>query len=577
RGQAEGAGLSPLTAAVQAGQVAPAQVRDAFERSYLEGWRNAVVDASPVLREFTRAEHERRVTRFRELDKALIETSAQLVRARLAASVPARAGRFAQASESGILNRQLELQRRHMPIRKLFRQIPNLLPRLKPCLLMSPLSVAQYLDPKTFPPFDLVIFDEASQIPVWDAIGAIARGRHAIVVGDSKQLPPTRFFARGDDGEAADAEDFEELESILDECNAAGLPSLGLTWHYRSQHESLITFSNYHYYDNRLLTFPSAVAEHPQLGVTFRPVPDGVYDRSKSRSNLREAEAIVAHLVAALRASLERPPRERESFGVVTFSSAQQTLIKNLLDAACVEDPELLACFDGTQPEPVFVKNLENVQGDERDVILFSICYAPDAGGHMAMSFGPVNRDGGERRLNVAITRARKRVEVFSTIRADAISLSKTRSVGVAHLKTFLDYAERGPRAIAEATTLDPDADFESPFEREVYRALTRRGHDVALQVGCSGTRIDLAVRDPERPGRFLLGIECDGASYRSSATARDRDRLRQGVLESLGWTLHRIWSSDWWRTPDQELARLEAAIAAAARARPPAAELPHA
>jgi very-short-patch-repair endonuclease len=567
RAAAVAVGLGPLVAAVEdpAGAVRLGELEDAFERGFREAWLDAVTDGDERLRTFHGREHERRIARFRALDRACIDAARDVVAARLWAMVPVGGARTSDASEVGIVRREARKKRRHLAVRRLLASIPNLLPRLKPCFLMSPLSVAQYLTDEV-EPFDLVVFDEASQITPWDAVGAIARARRCIVVGDTKQLPPTSFFQRADEGEDDfDDGESEDLESILDECVAAGLSSMQLRWHYRSQHESLIAFSNHHYYENRLLTFPGPEAISDRFGVSLRPVPDGVYDRSKSRQNRAEAESVVADVVARLSTGLACG--ERVSLGVVTFSQAQQQLIEDLLDAARRERPALDAAFAGE--EPVFVKNLENVQGDERDAILFSIGYGPDAHGRVAMHFGPLNRPGGERRLNVAVTRARRQVVVHATLRADQIDLSRTSAVGVRHLKTFLDYAARGPAAIAEAVEVRVDAEYGSPFEVEVAEALRARGHDVELQVGCSGYRIDLAVRDPARPGRFLLGIECDGATYHAARTARDRDRLRAAVLERLGWTLCRIWSTDWWRDRAQEIERVEAAIADAALSRP--------
>jgi len=429
-----------------------------------------------------------------------------------------------------------------------------------------------------FPPFDLVIFDEASQLPVWDAVGAIARGRQAIVVGDSKQLPPTNFFNKMENDELEDEEELEDMESILDECEASCFPNYRLKWHYRSRHEHLIAFSNYHYYGNDLITFPSATDQVPDLGVKWCYFPDGVYDKGVSRTNRREAEAIADEIARRLR----DPKLREQSIGVVTFNLAQQNLIEDLLDAKRREFPEIDPYFS-RENEPVIVKNLENVQGDERDVIFLSITYGPDPQGRISMNFGPLNREGGERRLNVAITRARLQVQVYSSLRADQIDLSRTKAVGAYHLKTYLDYAERGPRAIAEAARFSGREDFESPLEEEVARALEKRGWTVHRQVGCSGYRVDLAVVHPEYPGRYLLGIECDGATYHSSTVARDRDRLREAVLRGLGWELHRVWSSDWWRNPEREIQQIEKALNAtlaknkleeeAAAAEPAAAE----
>lgn len=469
--------------------------------------------------------------------------------------------------EIGLLNRELAKKTKHIPVRQLLAKMPNLLPRLKPCVLMSPLSVAQYLDPE-HSPFDVVIFDEASQIPVWDAIGAIARGKQLIVVGDPKQLPPTNFFANagdggdgdGDDGAAAALGAQPDLESILDELMANGLRHKRLKWHYRSRHEGLITFSNRQYYENDLLTFPSPASK--EGGVRFVHLPNARYDKGKSRTNRGEAIALVEELVARLAA----PTTQRRSYGIVTFSQAQQELIEDLLDEKRREHPEIEVHFGENPPvdgESVFVKNLENVQGDERDVIFFSIGYGVDEAGKVSMNFGPLNKEGGHRRLNVAITRAKHEVVVFSGLRGDQIDLTRTRARGVKDLKLFLDYAERGPKALPAAISVTGHEEPDSEFERMVADRIRAAGYEVHHQVGCSGYRIDLGVVDPDTPGRFLLGIECDGATYHRAATARDRDKLRQQILEGLGWSLHRIWSTDWWHDADKQIDRLLAAIEA--------------
>ncbi|TNF28003.1 MAG: DUF3320 domain-containing protein [Deltaproteobacteria bacterium] len=530
----------------------------AFERGLATWWIDEAVSTVPALREFRGTAQDARIERFRALDLEMQAIAREEVRSRLATRLPAING----PGEVALLRGELKKQRRHMPIRKLFSRIPHTLMKLKPCVLMSPLSVAQYLDP-ALSLFDVIVFDEASQIPPWDAIGAIARGRQMVVVGDSKQLPPTNFFQKADDDTPPDDDDMEELESILDECVRAGFVSHSLKWHYRSRHESLIAFSNHHYYDNRLHIFPAADSDVPALGVKWRHVPKGFYDKGKSRTNQAEAEAVVAEIARRL----SDPAQSHKSIGVVTFSQAQQTLILDLLDELRQKNERLDPFFTEAVPEPVFVKNLENVQGDERDVMLFSICYAPDRAGKLAMNFGPLNRDGGERRLNVAITRARELLIVFSTLTHDQIDLARTKALGVAQLKTFLDYARRGPRAIDEAVALNPEADFESPFEEAVCNRLRAEGYHVDLQVGCAGYRIDLGIKHPDRPGSYMLGVECDGATYHSARSARDRDRLRQSVLESLGWRLFRIWSLDWWHDPERVMTRLRQAIEDARRA----------
>jgi len=495
----------------------------------------------------------------------LAKLSCDIIRARLAARIPrGHAADDISKPEIGLLRKEIGKRMRHIPVRQLINRIPTLLPRLKPCVLMSPLSVAQYLE-SSHETFDVVIFDEASQIPVWDAIGAIARGRQLIIVGDPKQLPPTNFFATStDDEDDLTPDEYKDMESILDELMTLGLRHKRLRWHYRSRHEGLITFSNRQYYDNDLLTFPSP--EREMGGVRFHHIPDARYDKGKSRTNRIEAQTLVRELVFRLR----NPSASQRSFGVVTFSQAQQALIENLLDEERRKYPEI-ECHFGDEPpvegEPVFVKNLENVQGDERDVILFSICYGMDEAGKISMNFGPLNREGGERRLNVAVTRAKHEVIVFSGLRGEQIDLTRTQRRGVRDLKYFLDYAERGPIALAAATSGASLEDVDSEFERMVANRIREAGYDVHHQVGCSGYRIDLAIVDPSAPGRYLLGVECDGATYHRAATARDRDKLRQAVLEGLGWKLYRIWSTDWWHNADTEMNKLLGFISMITRA----------
>jgi very-short-patch-repair endonuclease len=549
-------GLAPIVTQLESPDGPTMDAPALFERSFRRALLFAITDLEPVLRDFFGREHTERIEQFRHLDKMMATLTRDLIRARLAASIPRdQAQHDIPKAELALLRREIGKKMRHIPVRQLLGRIPKLLPRLKPCVLMSPLSVAQYLEP-SHAAFDVVIFDEASQIPVWDAVGAIARGKQLIVVGDPKQLPPTNFFNTTDDpdAEGGDSDLQPDLESILDELLSNGLRHKRLQWHYRSRHESLIAFSNRQYYENDLLTFPSPEMAHG--GVRFKHVPDARYDKGKSRTNPVEARALVEELVRRLRQT-DGPPR---SYGVVTFSQAQQQLVENLLDEERRKYPEIEVHFNDEPPvdsEPVFVKNLENVQGDERDVIMFSICYGPDETGRISMNFGPLNRDGGERRLNVAITRAKHELLVFSSLRGEQIDLTRARARGVCDLKYFLDYAERGPKALAAATTAPADAEADSDFERMVGDRIRAAGYEIHHQVGCSGYRIDLGVIDPRCPGRYLLGVECDGATYHRAATARDRDKLRQMILEGLGWKLYRIWSTDWWHDADAETGRL--------------------
>ncbi|WP_249755637.1 DUF4011 domain-containing protein [Microvenator marinus] len=544
-------GLERLFEHASKGELLHEDILPSYERSLREHYWNARCESDPDLKQFRGHDHERVIEQFRVLDDEAKSVARSEVQARLAARLPERNA----PGEMEVLRKEFSKQRAHKPIRKLFAEVPHVLLRLKPCVLMSPLSVARFLSVSD-QLFDIVVFDEASQIPPWDAIGAIARGKQAIIVGDSKQLPPTSFFSSNDSDEFAEDEDFLELESILEQAVVRGVPQLTLNWHYRSRHESLIAFSNFNYYDNRLHVFPSPHHRSAHLGLKWVQVKDGVYDRGGSRTNRREGEEVVS----AILARLKDPELQQKSIGVVTFSSAQQRLILDLLDEARRAHPEIEDFFTDAVPEPIFVKNLENVQGDERDVMFFSICYGPDAAGKMTLSFGPLNKVGGERRLNVAVTRARELLVVFSTFHPDQIDVGVTNP-SVRQLKLFLDYAARGKSALIGAAMPDESRGFGSPFEEEVYEALRERGWDVHTQVGVGGFYIDLAVVDPARPGVYLLGIECDGAAYHSAKSARDRDRIRQNILENLGWRIHRIWSTDWWTQRTSQLQRVLGAL----------------
>ena len=532
--------LAPLVEAIEEDRVSTDDLEATFEAAYCTWWSGAVIGEDEVLRNFSTPEHVATIERFRELDGEFQRLTAAYIGAKLAGRLP-QSDDVTNKSSWGVLRREIQKKRMHKPVRQLMEQIPDVVTTLAPCLMMSPLSVAQYLAAGGAL-FDVVIFDEASQITVWDAIGCLARAKQAIVVGDPKQMPPTNFFARTDDDPDGDIDVEGDLESILDEMLGASIPGRTLSLHYRSRRESLIAFSNSRYYDNRLITFPAPV--YPDSGVRLIR-PNGFYARGGARHNQGEAKSIVSEIVARL--THEDPLVRNQSIGVVTFNVEQQTLIENLLDAARSENPDIEWAFTSENGiEPVFVKNLETVQGDERDVIMFSITYGPDQSDHVTMNFGPLNREGGERRLNVAISRARSEMLVFSTLNPDRIDLSRTQARGVTDLKHFLEYAERGPRALGSAVH-GPVGDFESPFEVAVARALRDKGWVVHPQIGVSAYRIDLGVAHPDAPGVYLAGIECDGAMYHSSKFARERDKIRQGVLEGLGWTLFRVWSTDWW------------------------------
>ena len=460
------------------------------------------------------------------------------------------------STQSQNLRREANKRRAHLPIRTLLssrqKGIPNLVKALKPCWMMSPLSVSQYINPKVVH-FDVLIFDEASQIRTEDVISSIIRADQVIVIGDRKQLPPTSFFVTGNNNlDGDDNSDDEVYESFLDECSNF-MFGRQLKWHYRSRDERLITFSNHEFYDSQLVTFPNPIQDESS-GVYFQHVPEGVYDIGITRKNQREAETVA-------RLALEHFTKSpSQSLGIIAFSEAQAEAIQeqieilgstnSLFNAFCSED-----CPD------FFLKALENVQGDERDAILLSVGYGFDNKGKLSLNFGPISKQGGERRLNVAITRAKDKITVVSSIRANDINLASAKSEGARVLRNYLEYAANGGQLITERIYTDK-LEFGSPFEEDVYNALIqnndiRENYIIRTQVGCSGYRIDLAIAHKSCPNEFLLGIECDGASYHSSPTARDRDRLRQQVLERLGWKIHRIWSTEYFKNKPKQLSFL--------------------
>jgi very-short-patch-repair endonuclease len=548
-------GLRSLVDRVRRDEVHHPSIEETAYVAYTRWWIDQVVTEDATLRSFIPGKHERTITRFQQLDEHVNALSRQVLKARIGQGVPDPNG-FGSDPEWGILAREISKKARHLPLRRLFEKIPNALFHLSPCVMMSPLSIAQHLAPNT-KLFDLVIFDEASQIPVWDAIGALARGRQALIVGDPEQLPPTNFGERTiEDEENAEVE--ADQESILDECLSANLPARSLRWHYRSRFESLINFSNQRYYDGELVTFPPAKTEDRAL--RYIHVPNGVYERGTGRVNREEARAVVKEIVKRLQSS--DFASRKSSLGVVTFNGPQQRLIEDLLDEARRANPDLETFFDPEQHhEPVFVKNLENVQGDERDIIIFSVAFGPDAAGKVGSQISSLNKKGGHRRLNVAITRARSELLVFATLRPEQIDLARSNSQGIADLKLFLEYAERGQSALAKASA-PTGQDTESPFEDAVKEALEKRGWSVHPQVGVSGFRVDLGIVHPDFPGRYLAGVECDGATYHSHATARDRDRLREAILTRLGWRIRRVWSTEWWQEAEEAAARLHEELA---------------
>ena len=513
------------------------------------GMGRAPARTDPDLSTVRAADRDALVGEYQELDRALIAAATgSIIRA-----CNTRRPR-SDIGESAVIHREAEKKKKHMPVRTLIERSRHVTQAIKPCFMMSPLAVSQYLPADLH--FDVVIFDEASQVSPGDAINCIYRGSALILAGDQKQLPPTNFFASAtaDDEEewSEDSDDTAEFESILDHAKASGaFRSLTLRWHYRSLHEALIAFSNASFYERRLVTFPSRHSDGPDVGVELFWV-DGTYRRGSSRDNPDEAAAVAERVIH------HYDTRPGLSLGVVTFSEAQAEAIETAVSQARQDRPDLDRFFTNDRLRGFFVKSLESVQGDERDVLIFSIGYGPDENRKITMNFGPLNKQGGWRRLNVAITRARYRNEIVSSIRASDIPESVTTE-GLRHLRRYLDYAARGMPALALDTSSGGDA--ESPFEESVISVIRSWGYDLTPQVGTAGYRIDIGVRHPDHPGVYALGVECDGYQYHSSKVARDRDRLREKVLRGLGWNLHRIWGTAWYRDRNGEERKLRAAI----------------
>ncbi|MDY3071273.1 MAG: DUF3320 domain-containing protein [Eubacteriales bacterium] len=537
-------GLSSLAAVLEEGRLSPSDALPALTRSVASGLALEISAREHALEGFNGPLFEQKLARYREAAAEFELLTRHELIARLSSRIPDAGSDAAASSEIAILRRAIKSGGRALSIRRLFSQIPNLLPRLAPCMLMSPISAAQYIDP-SFPKFDLVIFDEASQMPTCEAVGAIARGRSLVVVGDPRQLPPTSFFNTNRvDEENIDRED---LESVLDDCMALDMPGTALLWHYRSRHESLIAFSNRRFYDNRLYTFPSP--NDLESRVTHIPV-EGFYDRAKTKQNRAEAEAVVREIVRRL----SDPQLKKRSMGVVTFSLAQQNLIEDLLSAEFALHPALDE-QNSASAEPVFIKNLENVQGDERDVILFSVGYGPDERGAVTYNFGPLNRDGGWRRLNVAVSRARCEMLVFSVLRPEQIDLARAHSDGVVALRAFLEFAMRGSSALSVPHE-EPDA-----LVASIADSLGSLGYETRTNIGTSAFKIDVGIVHPEHPDAYVLGILVDSARRDETCAARDRDIVQTGVLSSLGWRIHHVWALDWWENSEKELLRIRAAV----------------
>lgn len=519
----------------------------AFDWTWYEGQFDLAYRSREPLQRFNRTSHQHTIETFRRLDTLLLKHTRGRLMLKHWNELPHVEG----VGELAILRREINKRRRHLPIRQLMDQAGRAIQAIKPVFMMSPMSVATFIPPGKLT-FDLVVFDEASQVTPVDALGALLRGKQAVVVGDSKQMPPSSFFDKLYSGEETDEDSVTaDQESVLGLFLAQGAPRRMLRWHYRSRHESLIAVSNHEFYDNGLVVFPSPGVHPLASGLKFHLLEHTYYDRGRTRTNPQEALAVAQRIMEHAKT------HPQQTLGVVAFSMAQRDAIEMQLEALRRADGSAEEFFQAHPEEPFFIKNLENVQGDERDVILISVGYGKTREGYLAHNFGPLNSEGGERRLNVLITRARLACEVFANFTGDDIDPQRSSARGVRALKTFLNYARDRVLLGAEASGRAPG----SPFEEAVIRRLVQAGYDVEPQVGCAGFFIDIGIRDPDKPGRYLLGVECDGATYHSARSARDRDRLREEVLRGLGWQLHRIWSTDWFRNPELEFQRLAEAI----------------
>ena len=558
REDAEALGLIPLVQRLERGRLSPEALPAAFDFIFYRSLAKSLVSSSRVLARFSGTGHDQLRKEFAELDKGLIKLNGSEYASRIdkgkKVHIGVNVGRAGDLTEMSLITREINKQRKHIPIRQLLKRAGVSIQALKPCFMMGPLSVAQYLEQGHLS-FDLVVMDEASQLRPEDALGAVARGAQLVVVGDPKQLPPTNFFDRlmdGDDEEDEDSQSVTDgVESILGICEHLYRPVRTLRWHYRSQHESLIAFSNHQFYGGRLVVFPSPYKRNRRLGVVYRYVKDGIY---QDRKNLPEAnrlvDAVIDHMVA----------NPSESLGVVTLNQTQRDLILDLFDRKMRMVKGVSEFMEHHEAEgwKVFVKNLENVQGDERDVIFVSTTFGKPPGGNAPRkNFGPINRADGWRRLNVLFTRSRRRLEVFSSMLPSDIQVDEKTPLGRKALRDYLEFARTGvlPAPAPEVGTRDADSDFEV----SVMEALRQHNFECEPQVGVAGFFIDVGVRNPDRRGEFLAGIECDGATYHSSLSARDRDRIRQEVLESLGWRgrIIRIWSTDWFADPRAQMARV--------------------
>jgi very-short-patch-repair endonuclease len=552
-------GLEPYITKIESEEIQKNNIVSIFKKHFYKTWVDHAMTQSVVLQNFRGQYHEKIISDFKDFDREQFLLARGRIREILIEKLSYQNIFMQGGNEIKILKHELNKKKRIMPLRKLFQKIPNLLLTLKPCLMMSPLTVSLFLESNQFY-FDTIIFDEASQVCTENAIGAISRGKQVILAGDSKQLPPTTFFTATisdpeyDEEDKDDYTDMDSFESVLDEAESS-FPSRTLQWHYRSKHEHLIAFSNSKIYNNKLITFPSNIEKNKENGVEYIYVENGIYDRGGKKDNIEEAKKVVEIIFESLRLNPSR------SLGVITFSVSQRETIETVLRKERLKNPAYDDYFNEDKDEPFFIKNIETVQGDERDTIVFSIGYGRDIAGRMSMFFGPLSSTGGERRLNVAITRAKHNVKLVGSILPADIKTEKITSEGPKLLHAYIDFAINGPKVLNNEKITNENNQVESPFEQSVFDFLVQEGYKVSTQIGCSGYRIDMGIHNPQDYSSYCLGIECDGVTYHSARTARERDRLRQTVLEDMEWKIYRIWSTDWIRNTKNEKHRLLEAV----------------
>jgi len=543
---------APMVPMINENEVLPENLIQTFKGNYADGVLRAEFTKKRVLSTFIKEVHESKIQKFSELDEKVIVKNRERVNIEIYKRMPQIYVGASRESESGILLNEFNKKKAHMPIRRLMSSAGGLIQKIKPCFMMSSLSIAQYLEPQ-HTTFDVVIFDEASQVRPEDALGALLRGQQVVVMGDSKQLPPTTFFENlleADDEYNEDASFYSDVESVLNICKRS-FPYKTLRWHYRSRHESLIAVSNNEFYGNHLYVYPSPLHEDKTMGLQFRYVKDSVYDRGKTGVNKEEARIVALEV---MRHFIRNPDK---TLMVGTFNVKQQEAIQKEVESLVKSSPGFEKYFLNEKGENFMVKNIETIQGDERDVIFVSIGFGFDQNGRLSKNFGPLNRDGGERRLNVLFTRAREKCVIFSNFKAIDLNVGDEDPAGLRVLKSFLEYAE-SKTFVSKMKEYEPD---EVSFDESVAAFLRESGFTVHQKIGCAGYKMDMAIVNEDIPGHYIIGIECDGAQYFSSRVARDRDRLRHGVLTGLNWQLYRIWSTDWYLNPQKAKKNLLDAI----------------